>query len=94
MSDISQLASRVGGGEGEWGNKLSISLHYLAHGEGQGEGLRSLPLGTISFPYFLQRQLAILLHIFLLISHEVTVINVCLSSRLANEKTRTKECAI
>jgi hypothetical protein len=31
------LASRVGG---EWGNKLPISLHYLA----QGEGLRSLPL--------------------------------------------------
>ncbi len=33
-----------GGGEGEWGSKLPISLHYLAQGEGQGWGLRSLPL--------------------------------------------------
>jgi hypothetical protein len=46
MSDISQLASRVGGGgEVEWGSKLPISLHYSAKGEGQGGGLRSLPLG-------------------------------------------------
>jgi hypothetical protein len=45
MSDISQLASSVGeGGEGSWGSKLPISLHYLAQGEGQGGGLRSLPL--------------------------------------------------
>ncbi len=42
--DISQLASRVGGGdEGEWGRKLPISLHILAQGEGQGGGLCSLP---------------------------------------------------
>ncbi len=33
-----------GGGEGEWGTKLPISLHYLAQGEGQGGGLGSLPL--------------------------------------------------
>ncbi len=31
-------------GEVEWGIKLPISLHYLAQGEGQGGGLRSLPL--------------------------------------------------
>jgi hypothetical protein len=34
------------GGEGDWGNKLPISLHYLAQGEGQGGGLRSLPLDS------------------------------------------------
>jgi hypothetical protein len=44
MSDISPLASRVGG-EGDWGAQVPLSLHYLAQGEGQGEGgLRSLPL--------------------------------------------------
>jgi hypothetical protein len=50
MSDISQLASRVGGGG--VGQSLSIPLHYLAQGERQGGadpclslgGLRSLPL--------------------------------------------------
>jgi hypothetical protein len=31
-------------GEGEEGNKLPISLHYLAQGKGQGGELRSLPL--------------------------------------------------
>ncbi len=41
MSDTSQVASMGGGG---WDNKLPISLHYLALGEGQGGGLRSLPL--------------------------------------------------
>jgi hypothetical protein len=43
MSDILQIASRVGG-EGEWDTKLPISLHYLAQGEGQRGGLCSLPL--------------------------------------------------
>ena len=43
MSDVSQLASRVGG-EGEWGSELPISLHYLAQVEGQEGELRSLPL--------------------------------------------------
>ncbi len=43
MSDISSLASRVGG-EGDWGNKVPLSLHYMAQGEVQGGGLRSLPL--------------------------------------------------
>jgi hypothetical protein len=38
LSDISQLASRVGGREGELGKILSISLHYLAQGERQGGG--------------------------------------------------------
>jgi hypothetical protein len=40
LSAISQLASRVGGGggEGELGKILSISLHYLAQGERQGGG--------------------------------------------------------
>ncbi len=38
----SYLARR--GGEGEWGSKLPISLHYLTKGEGSGRGLRSLPL--------------------------------------------------
>jgi hypothetical protein len=45
--DISQLANRVGGGggcEGQWGSKLLLSLHYLVQEEGQGGGLRSLPL--------------------------------------------------
>ncbi len=46
MSDISQIASRGGGGggKGEFGTKFPISLHYLAQGEGQGGELRSLPL--------------------------------------------------
>jgi hypothetical protein len=45
MSNISQLASRVGGGGGEeeWGTKVPILLHYQAQGEGQGGGLQSLP---------------------------------------------------
>ncbi len=47
MSDISQLDSRVG--EGEWGTKVPISLHYLAQGEGQLGGLRSLPLWEAYF---------------------------------------------
>ena len=48
MSDISQLANGVGG-EGEWGTKVTILLHYLAQGEGQGGGFRSLPLGKAQF---------------------------------------------
>ncbi len=32
-------------GKGKKNSKLPISLHYLAQGEGQGNGLRSLPLG-------------------------------------------------
>ncbi len=38
LSAISQLASRVGGGGGDLGNILSISLHYMAQGERQGGG--------------------------------------------------------
>jgi hypothetical protein len=37
MSGISQLVSRMGGGgggEGEWGTKVPISLHYLTSGRG------------------------------------------------------------
>jgi hypothetical protein len=48
MSHISQLASRVGG-EGEWGIKFPLSLHYLAQGEWQGRGLRFPPLGLSQF---------------------------------------------
>jgi hypothetical protein len=41
MTDISQLANRVGGAVS---SPPPISLHYLAQGEGQGGGgLRSLP---------------------------------------------------
>jgi hypothetical protein len=47
MSDISPLASRVGG-EGVWGNKIPLSLHYLAQGEGMVGGLRSLLLGLLT----------------------------------------------
>ncbi len=39
MSDISQLASRVGGEKGGVGQILPISLHYLAQGEEQEGGL-------------------------------------------------------
>jgi hypothetical protein len=45
MSDISQLASKVGG-EGEWGNKLPISLHYLAQAEGKVWGVAFPLLGS------------------------------------------------
>ncbi len=52
MSDISQIASRVGGRGGDWerGSKLPISLHYLVQGEGTAGGLRSLPLALPSSP--------------------------------------------
>jgi hypothetical protein len=48
MSDISQLANRMGA-EGEWGAKVPISLHYLSQGEGKGGWLRSLPLGSSAY---------------------------------------------
>ncbi len=48
--DISQLTSRVGG-KGVWDSKLPISLHYLAQGERQGGGLRSLPLVPRGWPH-------------------------------------------
>jgi hypothetical protein len=43
MSYISQLSSRVGEGGGD-GQSLSISLHYLAQGEGAGREVAFPPL--------------------------------------------------
>jgi hypothetical protein len=49
----SYVAIKVWGGgvEGEWGSKVPISLHFLAQGEGQGRGLRSLPLVALHWPF-------------------------------------------
>jgi hypothetical protein len=44
------LCTLYGAVEGEWGSKLPISLHYLAQGEGQGGGLRSVLLIRSSPP--------------------------------------------
>ncbi len=51
VSDTVFQAREKGGGEGEWGSKLPKSLHYLAQGEGQGGGLRSLLLGLTHIQY-------------------------------------------
>ncbi len=64
MSDISQLASRVGG-KREWGTKLPTTLYYLAQEEGQGGGLLSIPLLPINlFVVSYDRYIAIPLRTF------------------------------